>query len=84
MSTKKRNPNDATFRNINALKARVSALEQQIGTVVDPRRRTLEAELHTIKQRFASIEEGFYEFFSGVEAARKAAEAFRPQKGRKR
>ena len=30
MATKKRNPNDATFRNINALKKRVKALENQI------------------------------------------------------
>ena len=33
MATKKRNPNDATFRNVNALKKRVKALEHQIACV---------------------------------------------------
>ncbi len=30
VTTKKRNPNDSTFRNINALKKRVTALEQAV------------------------------------------------------
>lgn len=30
----KRNPNDATFRNINALKRRVEKLERQFSTVL--------------------------------------------------
>lgn len=30
MTTKKRNPNDATFRNINALKKRCTVLERRL------------------------------------------------------
>jgi len=33
--TKKRNPQDATFRNIDALKKRVAALERQLKRLVD-------------------------------------------------
>lgn len=31
--TKKRNPNDATFRNIDALKKRVLKLEMEVGSL---------------------------------------------------
>lgn len=58
MATRKKNPQDSTLRNVRAAAKRIAALER---------------ELHTIKQRFTNIEEGFYEFFSGVEAAQKAA-----------
>lgn len=44
-----RNPNDATFRNIRSLKARVTALEKQVKY------------LHTVKQRMDNIESSLYE-----------------------
>ncbi len=35
LSPPKRNPNDATFRNINALKKRVDALESDVRDLLD-------------------------------------------------
>jgi hypothetical protein len=51
MTVKKRNPQDATLRNIRALKTRVAALERHVRSLIDevfrvsPRRRSPSAPL---------------------------------------
>ncbi len=54
---------DATLINLRAAKARIAKLEK---------------ELHTLKQRFDHIENAFFELFSGIEAAQKAAKGEDP------
>lgn len=53
-----RRAQDATLINITALKARVGALEKPEG------KRTLQAELRTLKQRMDHLEDAFFELFN--------------------
>lgn len=73
MAKMMRNPNDATFRNVRAAKARINSLETTMGK--RELTRSVQAEIATIKQRLDNVETTLHELFAGFEAALKT----RPQ-----